>query len=91
MFSLLAACLASLHNLACICRLEIALRKSGEPLFRSVWMRLYEDEIRSVEGPVANRGRPRRNHPFSTSRSLDEGHDNPLRHDLLQPPLGIRA
>ena len=24
--------------------------KSGKPLFVSVWMRLYEDEIRSVEG-----------------------------------------
>ncbi len=28
----------------------IADRESGKPLFCAVWMRLYEDEITSVEG-----------------------------------------
>ena len=31
-------------------------RKSGEPLFCGVWMRLYKDEISSVERPDALRG-----------------------------------
>jgi len=35
---------------------RMARRKSGEPLFGGVWMRLYEDEIRSVEGPDARKG-----------------------------------
>ena len=30
----------------------IAEHKSGKPLFCAVWMRPYEDEIRSVEGQV---------------------------------------
>jgi hypothetical protein len=44
---LLAACLASLHNLACISKQWTERGKSGEPLFCGVWS---EDEIRSVEG-----------------------------------------
>ena len=36
----------------------IADRKSGKPLFCAVWMLLYEDESRSVEGPDVSRGGP---------------------------------
>jgi len=52
---------------------------------------LNEDEIRSVEGPDALTGSSEGTAPLITSRSLDKGHDNSLRHDLIQPPLGIRA